>query len=141
MSESEALAFVRQSLGDIKQDIRELTHKVEQSISDADSRFEALEACPCPRQALQAPAAAPTGFAGFLSNASWLPLVSKAAWPVAVIFALLWRDATPETRTQVQQVAADAAGVKLPKDSADAVSAASRAEWARFRAQQTGGPR
>ena len=154
-TDNTALEFVRDALGSLRQDIRDLRETVQQSIKDADSRFEALEACPCPRAALQPAVAAPAepkGFRGFLETYAWLPTAGRILWPVVIMLGMLWTRATPETKYAVKQVAADAAGVQMPQSPAppdcthttktDALSAASvaaNADWWAQRAKSQPG--
>lgn len=129
MSETEALAFIRQALSEMRTDIRELSRRFDEFVNDTDSRMQAAESRCLTCVAQTASVISKPTTSGLFSNLSWVPTAWKFAWPLVVIFGIMWKSATPETKDDVKKVAYVAAGVSIPKpikdSTKDALSAAS----------------
>lgn len=141
MATDTALELVRDQLIAIRADVSKVFDRLDDAVTsnqalhrDIDARLVALEhpVCSCAKDQPS----------GLLARLPWLPVAWKIGWPAALIFIALWRTAPEPTRRQVQGIAADAAGIKLP-DAAGGASAQPQITPASttWTVKQYGGPR
>lgn len=105
-SQGDQLLEIRSNQGRMSDQLSRLADSADRTHTEIFDRLREVE------RASQRPDAAQ----GILER---LGLAWKFAWPVLVVIAVLWRDATPKAKERAWSSAAQAAGLNLPQSDAE----------------------
>lgn len=111
------LAEIRTNQRGISDQLARLSDSADKTHSDIYDRLRELEIARAPAQSTQTE-----------SMLSKIGTYWKFAWPVLVVFAVLWKDATPNTKQRAWSGAAQAVGLNIPQQDAES-GASTQSRW------------